>query len=203
MSDNYHQIVLSNLQKLYTSLPGNLAEWLPAIREGDCFEFRAFGEICRIRPDGIRLGETTETGVLGILISLYALHAGPESQILQPLKSFKDFPNSMPYTNAFVTHTERILIPHVDKIEKAQQSILKKLDGRDASDLAGGDFSFLVRPLPKVSLCYIFYQADEEFPASATCLYSNNASAFLPMDALADVGEYTSKTILNLPAKIL
>jgi hypothetical protein len=201
MPDNYQQIVGNNLQKLYASLPDNLAASLPATQEGDCFKFKAFGEICRIRPDGIQFGDTMETGILGILISLYALHAGPESQILQPLKSFKDFPNSMPYANAFVTHTEQILIPQVEKIEKAQQTILKTLQGRDASDLAGGDFSFLVRPLPKISLCYIFYQADEEFPASATCLYSSNASAFLPMDALADVGEYTSKTILNLLTK--
>jgi hypothetical protein len=200
MPDNYQQIVGNNLKKLYASLPGNLADSLPAVQEEDCFKFMAFGEICQIRPDGIQIGDTPETGILGILISLYALHVGPEPQKLEPLKSFKDFPNSMPYAGAFVTHTERILIPHVEKIETAQQCIQEKLHGRDAANLAGGDFSFFVCPLPKISLCYIFYRADEDFPASATCLYSNNASSFLPIDALADVGEYTSKTILNLLA---
>jgi len=29
-------------------------------------------------------------------------------------------------------------------------------------------------------------------------LYSNNANCFMPMDGLADVGEYTSKTIIGL-----
>jgi hypothetical protein len=56
----------------------------------------------------------------------------------------------------------------------------------------------VVRPLPKIFLCYIFYEADEEFPPSATCLYSNNANRFMPVDGLADVGEYTSKRILDL-----
>jgi len=56
----------------------------------------------------------------------------------------------------------------------------------------------MVYPLPKIALCYIFYEADEDFPASVTCLYSNNASSFLPIDALADVGEYTSKKILTV-----
>ena len=37
-----------------------------------------------------------------------------------------------------------------------------------------------------------------DFPASATCLYSNNANRFMPTDRLADVGEYTSRKILNL-----
>lgn len=36
---------------------------------------------------------------------------------------------------------------------------------------------------------------DEEFPASVTCLYSNNARMFLPIDGLADVGEYCSKIL--------
>ena len=56
----------------------------------------------------------------------------------------------------------------------------------------------MVRPLPKIALCYVFYEADEEFPPSVTCLYSHNAHLFMPTDGLADVGEYTSRTILDL-----
>jgi len=54
------------------------------------------------------------------------------------------------------------------------------------------------RTVSKIALCYLFYEADEDFPASATCLYSTYAEQFLPVDALADVGEYTSRTILNI-----
>ena len=45
---------------------------------------------------------------------------------------------------------------------------------------------------------YIFYEADADFPASVTCLFSCNANRFLPMDGLADVGEYTSRKIVAL-----
>jgi hypothetical protein len=31
-----------------------------------------------------------------------------------------------------------------------------------------------------------------------TCLFSTNANRFMPMDGLADVGEYTSRTILEM-----
>ncbi len=62
----------------------------------------------------------------------------------------------------------------------------------------GGDFAFVVYALPKVALCYIFYKSDQDFPASVTTLYSNNAISFLPIDALADVGEYTSKKIIEI-----
>ena len=75
---------------------------------------------------------------------------------------------------------------------------MANLIGCNAPASVKGDFSFIVYPLPKIALCYIFYEADEDFSASVTCLYSNNALSFLPIDALADVGEYTSRKIIGL-----
>lgn len=198
MSNNYAKIVQDNLKKLYENPPSDLAGSLPAQQNGDSFLFRAFGETCEIRSDGIFLGEVQQTGVIGILISLYALNANPETCLVEPLKAFKDLPNSMPYAGAFVTHTQQILVPHVEKIQISTGRIIETLKGCNAPPGVGGDFSFMVYPLPKITLCYIFYEADEDFPASVTCLYSNNAISFLPIDGLADVGEYTSKKIIGI-----
>ena len=104
----------------------------------------------------------------------------------------------MPYVGAFATHTEKLLVPHVAKIKKSVLTITETLKGEEAPSGSGGDFSFIVYPLPKIALCYIFYETDDDFPASVTCLFSNNALQFLPVDGLADVGEYCSKTILKL-----
>jgi hypothetical protein len=104
----------------------------------------------------------------------------------------------MPYVGAFITHTQQVLVPHVPRIKEAAGQITEKLNGPTDSFETVGDFSFVVYPLPKIALCYIFYEADEDFPASVTCLFSNNANRFMPVDGLADVGEYTSKTILHL-----
>ncbi|MGD9082689.1 MAG: DUF3786 domain-containing protein [Desulfobacterales bacterium] len=198
MGNNYAKILQGNLKRLYENFPEDLERTLPAERNGDSFLFHAFGENCELRPGGIFLSHIQQIGVIGILISLYALHAGPEPGILKPLKAFKDFPNSMPYAGAFVTHTQKILVPHVDRIEKTKDQIIADLSGYKAPADVEGDFSFIVHPLPKIALCYIFYEADDEFSASVTCLYSNNAPSFLPIDALADVGEYTSRKILDL-----
>jgi Domain of unknown function (DUF3786) len=198
MSNNYAKIVQVNLKKLYGNLPADLADALPARQNGDSFLFEAFGETCEIRSDGIFLGEVQQTGVIGILISLYALNTGLETCLVEPLKAFKDLPNSMPYAGAFVTHTQQILVPHVEKIQISADRIIETMNGCKTPSKVGGDFSFMVYPLPKIALCYIFYEADEDFPASVTCLYSNNAISFLPIDGLADVGEYTSKKILTV-----
>lgn len=198
MGNNYAKIIQDNLKRLYGNFPEDLAKALPSKQDGNSFLFDAFGKKCEIRPDGIFLKEKRQTGVIGILISLYALHARPEKSMLEPLKAFKDFPNSMPYDGAFVTHTQQILTPHVERIKKVGKRIMKKLNGLKAPPGVAGDFSFIVYPLPKIALCYIFYEADDDFSASVTCLYSNNALLFLPIDALADVGEYTSRKILDL-----
>ena len=198
IGNNYAKIVQGNLKRLYENFPVDLEGTLPAERNKDCFSFHAFGETCELRPGGIFLGQVQQTGVIGILISLYALHAGSEPSMLEPLKAFKDFPNSMPYAGAFVTHTQQILVPHVERIKKIKNQIMTNLNGHNAPAYVKGDFSFLVYPLPKIALCYIFYEPDDDFSASVTCLYSNNALSFLPIDALADVGEYTSRKILEL-----
>jgi hypothetical protein len=195
---NYEKIIRDNLDLLYNNLPPNLERLLPGQRDQDFFRLKAFGRICRIQPDGITIGDEPETGVVGILITLYALHANEAPCWPTPFKAFRELPNSLPYVGAFATHTESILIPHVKAIEENLETIFQVLNGEDDQDLAGGDLSIIVRPLPKIKLRYIFYQADEDFPASATCLYSNNAPSFLPIDALADTGEYTSRKIMEL-----
>ncbi len=198
MTDNYTKIVQANLNQLYNNLPEDLAKNLPGAQKGEQFIFEAFGEKCLIEPQGITLGDKEHSSVFGILISLYALNACPDMCVPAPLKAFKEFPDSMPYVGAFTTHTEQLLVPHVAKIKESVQIVTEILKGEESPDGAGGDFSFVVYPLPKIALCYIFYEADDDFTASVTCLYSNNARQFLPVDGLADVGEYCSRKILDL-----
>jgi len=198
MEDNYTRIVEANVAKLYANLPRDLADRMGASQSTEQFTFAAFGGICRIESQGIHLDDERQTDVIGILLSLYALHADPAPCVLEPFKAYKDFPNSMPYAGAFVSHTEQLLVPHVGNLKTVQGRICQGLNGQDAANSVSGDFAWLVYPLPKIALCYIFYEADEDFPASVTCLFSHNADMFLPMDALADVGEYTSKKILAL-----
>ena len=198
--DNYEKIIHDNLDRLYKNLPENLDRLLPGQRQTDKFRLKALGQSCQIRPDGVCIGEEPETGVVGILITLYALHANEDPCMPTPFKAFREFPNSQPYVGAFASHTESILIPHIDAIEDNLDLIFETLNGELSIAAEGGDLSIIVRPFPKIMLNYIFYLADDEFPASATCLFSNNALSFLPIDALADTGEYTSKRIIELVA---
>jgi len=195
--DQFLKIQLTYLRELYRHLPEYLEQCLPAIREKDVFSFSAFGEPCIIRPEGITLGGKPLTGPKGILIALYARNARREPVQHNPLKSFKEIKDSMPYQGAFTTRSERSLVPFVSPIQRCKKKVIEAFDGHE-NEGASGDFSFTVYPLPKIPLYYIFYCADDEFPASVTCLFAANAELFLPVDGLADVAEYTAKKIIEI-----
>ena len=197
---NFKRIIQNNLHRIYFDPIADLQRHLPCAAEGDHLLFEAFGAECRITPGGIFLNGRPEEGPRGIVISLYALHHHPDRPVLEPFHAFKDLPGSQPYSGAFRTHAETILVPHVSKIETGRSKILRALAGKNETGPGSGDFSFTVRPLPKITLLYLFYRADEEFPASAVCLLSHNSLRFIPLDALADLAEHTSRRILDLIA---
>jgi len=194
----YEKIIHDNLQAIFQQPAQSLISHIKAHKSNGNYEFNAFGQTCCVSPDGIFLGNERQTGPLGIILSLYAKHAVPDECIIEPLNAYKSFPNTAPYVGAFARYTEQALVPYVEAIESNRRQIYERFDGQEAPQSLGGDFSFYVWPVPKIMLCYIFYRSDDDFPASVTCLFSNNASRFMPNDALADTGEYMSKSILEL-----
>ncbi len=115
MTDNYAKIAQDNLDRLYSDLPNDLAKNLPGEQNDEHFVFNAFGEKCVITPSRTTLGKEEHSSIFSILISLYALNANSGNCNISPLKSFKEFPDSMPYVGAFTTHTEQLLVPYVEK----------------------------------------------------------------------------------------
>jgi len=104
----------------------------------------------------------------------------------------------MPYQGAFTANAERPLLPHVPRILERRRLLAEVFGGEENPAGIDGDFSLLLYPLPKIALCYVFYTEDDEFPPSASCLFSANALSFMALDGLADVGEYTTRRIIGL-----
>jgi len=202
MSQNYLQIRNDYLQKAWARSPGELAVCLPATEAAGSLQFRAFGEDCLLAPDTVTLGGKPAEGPEGLLIALYASVVPGVPVRLKPLKSFKELPGTMPYQQAFSVNAEQILVPQVASIHLHQESLVQAFSGQSNTDAPSGDFSFTLYPLPRVPLYYIFYLADEEFPAAVTCLFAANAAEIMPVDGLADVAEYTArKMLMDLAAR--
>jgi len=197
MSDRLLKIQLTYVRELYARLPDDLDRSLCAVREDNVFHFKAFGQPCTITPEGIILSGELLTGGLGIIIALYARYASHDAVQLSPPKAFAQIKGSQPHQGAFRTRSERSLVPYVGVIRESMDRIVQVFDGFENKD-GSGDFSFTLFPLPKIPLSYVFYVADEEFPASVICLFAANAESFMPVDGLADVGEHTAEKIIEL-----
>lgn len=195
MPDPYAKLIGVNLERAFQKPAAHLQRAMGARSKGGILWFQAFGEMCTVSPKEIRFEGTPRHDVRALLVSLYALHADSIDPVLEPFRAFRDLPGSMPYQSAFTANTERVLIPYAAALYDRQERIKETLEAREGFD---GDFSLILHPLPKIALCYIFFLEDDEFPASVTCLFSHNATAFMPLDGLADVGEYTSKKIMSL-----
>jgi hypothetical protein len=89
----------------------------------------------------------------------------------------------------------------VTAIQQHQQELIDRFSGQFNPDARRCDFSFTLYPLPRIALYYIFNLSDDEFPASATCLFPSNAAHFLPVAGLADTAEYAAKKIIELVKK--
>jgi hypothetical protein len=198
VATNYEKIIDKNLKGLFSQPPPGLDRSLGAKKRGESLTFHAFGQECCIDHEKVTLSGCQSVDPKGLIISLYAIHANLEQVQIEPFRAFKDLPGSMPYQGAFSANSERVLVPYIPLITEKKQHIKEVFDGEDG---ISGDVSFILYPLPKIALCYIFYLADEEFPASAVTLFSANALSFMPLDGLADVAEYTSKEIIHLASE--
>jgi hypothetical protein len=198
METNYEKLIADNLTGFFQELPSHPEKCVGATGTGPGFTLKAFGRDCVISPEGITCNGRPEKGPRAVVVSLYALHARPDPIVLEPFHSFRDLPGSMPYHGAFAANSEKVLIPHVPMIQQKQAHILQTFGSPETPLHGPGDFSLVLFALPKIALQYVFYLPDDEFPASATCLFSANASSFLPLDGLADLAEYTAKEIIQI-----
>lgn len=198
MTQSYLNIRNEYLTKAWKRTIDELRSAVPAEVENGALSFPAFGEHCVMSPGEITLGGVPSDAVEGLLTAMYASHVSTKPVDLHPLKSFKELPNSMPYQGAFAANSERVLEPHVEAIQRRQGEIIGKFSGMVNTDAISGDFSFTLYPLPRIPLYYIFHLPDDEFPAGVSCLFAANADAFMPLDGLADVAEYTARRIIAL-----
>lgn len=199
--DNYQKLAMANLDHVFRAPPPDLADRLGGTPAAGGIALRAFGRNWVLNRREVSAADGPAGSVEALLISIYARHSHAAPLEAEPFMSFKDLPGSAPYAGAFAVHAQQSLAHHVAALSERLTTVCKAMDGAVAEGPGAGDIVFTVRPLPKIALQYICYHADDDFPASVTCLFSRNAPVFMPTDALADVGEYTAKAIIDLIGK--
>ena len=147
-----------------------------------------WGETYRIYPQtGLVQVEGTaqEPGIpVQLLILHYLLHADG-TPMADKWISFWQLPGGRSYYPAF---QKRASLPLARAFEREPQKLIAAAKTLGGERLSFGDASFLFRVLPRLWLALVFYQGDEEFPATANILFDGAASHYLPTEDLAVLG---------------
>jgi len=124
------------------------------------------------------------------MLSHYA-GGNPVPLVGKPVK-FRDIPGGYAYEGAFIN---RAIRPIEENFGKKPQKLIEAAIRLGGKPLKLGDASVEIQTLKGIPLIYILYSA-EDYPASASILYDESASCFLPTEDLAVLGELASMRLI-------
>ncbi|RPI28331.1 MAG: DUF3786 domain-containing protein [Chloroflexota bacterium] len=164
------------------------ARFSPSAQDQGEFELDFWGKKILITyPDFIardaQLGKELSLDAQGVL-AYYFLTSDGEPEAGRWV-SFADLPGGRFYARAYQGYSG-------DELVKAFQNDLEQFSsaaGRvGGQPLPLGDRAYAFRALPRVPLSVVYWQGDEDFPASAQVLFDASAGHHLPIDVCAILG---------------
>ncbi|MEE8440539.1 MAG: DUF3786 domain-containing protein, partial [Spirochaetia bacterium] len=96
-------------------------------------------------------------------------------------------PNGMFYFKSF---KRRALDKLVGKFGKEPETLITAGAVFSGREWTTGDYSSIIPVFPKVEMVVQIHEADDEFPAEANILFSDNIVNFLPVEDTAFLGGY-------------
>ena len=197
MGDNYTLVYQDLLKQLS---PLDLTETSVDIggkMQGSDLEFKCLGSLYRINPRGIRLAHGGDPDVaVGIVICHYILQRG-RGEPAGEWVSYRDFRDSAFFMSNFQANVEERLARHFTGRVADLRRAAARLEGRPHKDLPWGDACIRFQALPRVPLLLVFFDGDEEFPATCKLLFDKAASLWLDMECLAALGGILADFLLN------
>lgn len=107
---------------------------------------------------------------------------------------FRDLPEGMHYDQAFQGYTgNRLALEIGNDLESLQKACLAM--GGQQYDL--GDLAFAFKVLPRFAILLVCWRGDDEFPPSYQMLFDESASAYMPTDGCAILGNVLAGKIIS------
>jgi hypothetical protein len=132
-----------------------------------------------------RLRNERDVEILRVLLAHYAV-AKP-TQKTGRLVKFRDLPGGHAYEKAFI---QRVIQPVATIFGDKPEALVEAAKLLNGVALTYGDASVEI-PVLEIPLVYILWRTGE-FPASATALFDESASHYLPTEDLAVLAELTT-----------
>jgi len=120
-----------------------------------------------------------------LVVSILLLHYLTQATGVEPdgnWISFKELQGGSIYSEPF---EKRAITPFVKSFGNLHDDFAEAALKLGGEQTEFGDISFIMPVLPRVSIIYILWSGDDEFPPSGNILFDKYANAYLPTEDLA------------------
>lgn len=178
------------------------AEYLPPGPEPAGFSFTLWRQAVWLELPGCSLIERTSRQVLSPPSQALALYyfitadgTPPEARWV----SFADLPDGRFYNQAFQGYTGTELSRAFGNDLASFEAAAQQIGGMHLTPnpQIPGDQAFCFGILPRLSVAVVYWQGDEDFPASAQILFEQSTPHYLPTDVCAYAGSNLTRSLIK------
>jgi hypothetical protein len=131
-----------------------------------------------------------------IVLCHYLLQAG-EGTLTGDWVSYRDFRDSAFFMPNFRDNAERPVAERFSGKPHNLERAAGKIRGAPCEEHLSGGICLLFPFLPRIPVQVVFYDRDDEFPASCAILFDRSAPTWLDMECLAVVGWITADSLIR------
>lgn len=198
MSDSNYEKVFKQYQEWFLQdNPEETAEILKLRTDAAYLYIPFFGELCKVsRRDGsITKADDSPVFVEDRLTIMQHLHYYKKTALESTRKvSFREIKEAAVFEKAYEKSSLKPLIKvfsnHLEELRLAGERLQGKRETL-------GDVSFTLQAFPRISLTYVFWDADEEFPASANILFDNRIADWTHPESVPVLAETGTRKLIE------
>ena len=188
MKDNYELVYGKLLKKLAEVDLADASATLGGKLLENQLEMKFLGMPHVINHQGIWRADKKKANISIRIVLCHYLLQGGHGELTGGWVSYRDFKDSAFFISNFQVNVEDRIVEHFSGKASELERAAKQLDGRSYEEFQTGDVCYYIQALPKVPLLLVFYDKDEDFPASSKLLFDRSAPIWLDMECLAVLG---------------
>jgi hypothetical protein len=139
-------------------------------------------------------GSSQELGLDAQAILLFHFRTSRGTSLVGRWIAFSELPDGRFYSSAFQGYTGAALVQAFEGKKEAFEYASLNLGGIPA-DI--GDSAYIFNPLPRIPLLAIYWEGDEDFPASIQILFDASIIHHLPTDVCAILGSMLTRRLIK------
>lgn len=185
---NYEEVYNGLVLRLADADFGHAEKYLGAVQKDGILSIPFLGYKYKVGPDGVEaLDGSPDDFKIRIVMVHYLLHAG-NSSLTGNWVAYRDFKDGAFFSSSFSSSVESNISQRFGGRMAHLEKAARYLKASNLEADFSGDLCLFFPTLPQVPLALIYYDSDEDFPASAKVPYDSSANRWLDMECLAVIG---------------